>query len=362
MRRNNYNQRRNNIRDNKIRSAKSRNRRRNKNKRIIVLIMALILVISGVSIFVHSRSKSKGINAAAKEEQIKEENNNNNEKAQANKEKAANEEKKAQNEVDKGQNIISSAESYAVPANEVAQMIAGNSKNNNKEIFLTFDDGPSPNTSKILKILKEKGVHATFFVMGNNLKDNKKNQQLLKDEFESGNAIANHTLTHDYKKLYPNNRVNVPYFMKEVKDLNKMMENILGSNFDCRVLRMPGGYMSRRYYKDEGLPSLNKNLDENHITSIDWNASIGDGSSKHYTTKEIIANSARYMKEQKHMILLMHDSGAKVETVKALPKLIDFYKEKGYSFKVIKNAPIDSFKDLNTNSTKTDSNQGQKDK
>lgn len=346
--------RRKNIRDNKIRVAKIRNKkRRRKNKKIIVSIIALILVISGISIFIHSSNKSKGINATAKEQQVKEENNNKN--LDANKEKV-------NNEANNGENIISSAESYAVPANEVAQMIAGNSKNNDKEIFLTFDDGPSPNTTKILKILKEKGVHATFFVMGNNLKNNEKNQKLLKDEFESGNAIANHTLTHDYKKLYPNNRVNVSYFMKEVKDVNKMMEDILGSNFDCRVLRMPGGYMSRRYYKDEGLPSLNKNLDNAHITSIDWNASIGDGSSKHYTTKQIIANSARYMKEQKHMILLMHDAGAKVETVKALPELIDFYKEKGYSFKVIKNAPIDSFKDLPTNSTKTDSNQGQKGK
>ncbi len=61
-------------------------------------------------------------------------------------------------------NIIYAADSYAVSADEVEKMLQGKSTNTDKEIFLTFDDGPSENTREILKILKEEDVHATFLI------------------------------------------------------------------------------------------------------------------------------------------------------------------------------------------------------
>lgn len=61
-------------------------------------------------------------------------------------------------------NIIYAADSYAVSADEVEKMLEGKASNNDKEIFLTFDDGPSENTREILKILKEEDIHATFLI------------------------------------------------------------------------------------------------------------------------------------------------------------------------------------------------------
>ena len=248
-----------------------------------------------------------------------------------------------QNSIMKGGNIIYSAQKYAVPANEVQVMLDGKSTDKNKQIFLTFDDGPSHNTPQILKILKEEGVHATFFVLGSSLKGSEKSKQYLKDEIYEGNAIANHSFSHDFKKLYPHNRLDVNTFMSEINTTNSIMKNILGNDFDARVLRMPGGYMSRRYYKDPGLKELDATFKTDHITSIDWDAETGDATGRRYTPSQLLHNAIRETKGETHIILLMHDAATKKSTVEGLKALINYYKEQGYSFKVIENAPIDSF-------------------
>lgn len=64
---------------------------------------------------------------------------------------------------------------------------------NEKVIYLTFDDGPSPITNKILDILKEKDVKATFFLMGNQIKEN---EPTAKRIYNEGHSIGPHTYTH----------------------------------------------------------------------------------------------------------------------------------------------------------------------
>ena len=248
-----------------------------------------------------------------------------------------------QNSIMAGGNIIDAAQKYAVPANEVQVMLDGKLKDKNKQIFLIFDDGPSHNTPQILKILKEEGVHATFFVLGSSLKNSEKNKQYLKDTIYEGNAIANHTFSHNFKKLYPHNRLDVTTFMNEINTTNSIMKDILGSDFDSRVLRMPGGYMSRRYYKDQGLKELNATFKTNHITSIDWDAETGDATGRRYTTSQLLHNAIKETKGETHIILLMHDAATKKATVEGLRDLIQYYKSQGYAFKVIENAPVDSF-------------------
>lgn len=262
-------------------------------------------------------------------------------------------------EIVKGQNIIKSAESYAVPANEVAQILAGHSDLKTKEVFLTFDDGPSENTEKILQILRENNVHATFFILGKQLQNNEKNQQLVREEISQGNAIGNHSLTHDYKILYPNNKLDVSAVMKEIDTTSALLNEILGNNFYCGVLRLPGGYMSRSYYKDPNLVDLNKALDDQCITSIDWDAQTGDAAStKSMSIQTLVNNAMGSVKKLNQPVILMHDAAAKKETVEALPYLIKELKDQGYTFKVIENAPKSSFENIPYETT-TGSNQGQ---
>ncbi|MGL5823005.1 MAG: polysaccharide deacetylase family protein [Sarcina sp.] len=235
-------------------------------------------------------------------------------------------------------NIIYSAEKYAVPANEVQQMLDGKYPGTQKEIFLTFDDGPSmTNTPKILNILKQYGVHGTFFVVGSNI-ETEQDKAILRQELLDGNAIANHSYTHDYRKLYPGNSVSVSAFMNEMDKTNQELKSVLGSNFNARVVRMPGGYMSRAYYHDKNLPALNAAFSKDGVTSIDWSAETGDAESKPYTPQQLLDNAIKETKGQTHIVLLMHD--IKPKTVESLPSIIEYYKSQGYEFKVISNTGI----------------------
>lgn len=308
-------------------SNKVRNGKPNKYlKRRIAVAVAGIVVIAGVGFGIKSLVSNKANKealASAKEEETKKE-----------------EEKPNPTDIMPNGNIIYAADSYAVSADEVEKMLQGKSTNTDKEIFLTFDDGPSENTREILKILKEEDVHATFFDIGSALKDNKENQELLKQEIDQGNAVAGHSFSHNYKILYPGNSVDVNKFMSELNETNEIMKSVLGKNFNARVIRMPGGYMSRRYYRDPNLKALDEAFAKDNIVSIDWDAETGDATGRHYTVEQYVQNSAKNINNLNHVILLMHDAAAKKETVQALPAIIKFYKEHGYAFKVIKNTPV----------------------
>lgn len=236
-----------------------------------------------------------------------------------------------------GMNITYEADKYAVDAKDVQAMANDTYKGEGKYVFLTFDDGPSNSTEKILNTLKDKDVHGTFFVLGSSIENDSKRQEYLKEELKSGNAIANHSYSHDFKKLYPGNKLNIDYFMDEFNKTNDIMQSILGGEFDCRVLRMPGGYGTRKYYKDPSLKEFDNTLQENGIINVDWNALDGDAEGKPYSTEEMLNYVKKTSKGKNHVVILMHDAAGKEKTVKILPQIIDYYKNEGYEFKVIKN-------------------------
>ncbi|MCI2778299.1 polysaccharide deacetylase family protein [Clostridium perfringens] len=260
-------------------------------------------------------------------------------KASINEEKAEQEKviKPNPDDVMPGMNITYEADKYAVDAKDVQAMANDTYKGEGKYVFLTFDDGPSNSTEKILNTLKDKDVHGTFFVLGSSIENDSKRQEYLKEELKSGNAIANHSYSHDFKKLYPGNKLNIDYFMDEFNKTNDIMQSILGGEFDCRVLRMPGGYGTRKYYKDPSLKEFDNTLQENGIINVDWNALDGDAEGKPYSTEQMLNYVKKTSKGKNHVVILMHDAAGKEKTVEILPQIIDYYKNEGYEFKVIKN-------------------------
>ncbi|MPQ42617.1 polysaccharide deacetylase family protein [Clostridium tarantellae] len=234
-----------------------------------------------------------------------------------------------------GKNIIYASEKYAVNVNDVSKMLNGETKDREKYVFLTFDDGPSTNTDKVLDILKKENVKATFFVLGERLAEGEAAQNRLKRTISEGHAIANHSYTHSLKKLYPNNKIDVDYFMSEFNKTNDLMKEILGKDFNTRVLRLPGGYNSRVYYKDPMLGKFNKRLEKDSIVSIDWNALNGDAEGKPYSVDELINYAKKTSKNKNKIVILMHDAYGKGKTVEALPEIIKYYKDNGYAFKIM---------------------------
>ena len=97
------------------------------------------------------------------------------------------------------------------------------SKSEQKIAYLTFDDGPTLKaTPKILDILKEEDVVATFFVVGKHVKEN---PELVKRAYDEGHFIANHGYNHNNSKLYKND----DSFINEIK--NTDIE--IGNAFRC---------------------------------------------------------------------------------------------------------------------------------
>ncbi|MGL4847835.1 MAG: polysaccharide deacetylase family protein [Clostridium sp.] len=316
----------------------NRKRKKRGNYKLVIAIVALVVVVvGGTSIALANHKKSE----QTKQTDTKTDTTSTNVKKEEVKKPPVKEEvSNKYGYPQSGNNIIDSAKAYAVPANDVFDMVETAKKvNNEKEVFLTFDDGPSENTPKILKILKENDVHATFFAMGSNL-ESKQNQEYLKEAYESGNAIGNHTYSHDFHKLYPGNSVNVNVFMKEITKTDEMMRNILGDGFNTRVIRMPGGYMSRSYYHDPNLKALNTAYKDCNIVSIDWDAETGDATGNNIAPSKLISTAMKESTNEEHVILLMHDAAAKGTSVTALPDIIKYYKDHGYSFKVIENSPL----------------------
>ena len=201
-----------------------------------------------------------------------------------------------------------------------------------KIVFLTFDDGASTTvTPQILKTLDEYDVKATFFVVGNTIENGgEEAKALIKEEFDKGHAIANHSYSHDYDVLYPERSLNLNQFLADFKKTDELLKDILGENFSTRVIRCPGGYNSWN-----SMEPLEVYLQENNIVSIDWNVLNRDAEGRKKDADELIQNVTADVGDKEIVVVLMHDTYGKEETAKALPQVIQYFKDNGYEFKTL---------------------------
>lgn len=223
---------------------------------------------------------------------------------------------------------------YTYDAKKVAQKLESYDYSNDgkKIVFLTFDDGTSKtNTPEVLRILRENNVKATFFLTGSNIDNGGQTaRDLIKQEFEEGHAIANHSYSHDIKTLYPGRSLDLEAFKADFEKNDKLLKEVLGENFSTRVIRCPGGYMS---WKD--MQPLDKYLEENNMVSIDWNALNADAEGRKKNADELAQYAIKTSEGKEMVVLLMHDTYGKEETVKALPQIIKYFKDNGYEFKTL---------------------------
>ncbi|SCI76889.1 Bifunctional xylanase/deacetylase precursor [uncultured Clostridium sp.] len=304
-------------------NPKNKNRRRKVNIKRAFLLMVACLVIFGsfnkVKAYVDEAIKEKQEQKIAEQKRLAEEEK---------KRKEAEEAKKKMIGVKHG------AESYSYSAKKVEDKLKRMDYSNNGEkiVFLTFDDGTSTTvTPQILKTLKDENVKATFFLTGQNIeRGGEKAKELIKQEFEEGHAIANHSYSHDYGILYPNRVLNLESFKEDFKKTDVILKDVLGPYFSTEVIRCPGGHMSWK-----GMQPLDKYLDENGIASIDWNALSGDAEGKKKNPQELYDYAVKTSAGKDMVVILMHDTYGKENTAKALPQIIKYYKDNGYKFKVL---------------------------
>ncbi len=192
------------------------------------------------------------------------------------------------------------------------------------KIALTFDDGPSPEwTPKILDILKEKGVHATFFIIGEN---GIANPRLVQRTLAEGHDLGNHTFTHPNLGETPDSVAGV-----EINATQRLIEALTGRS--TRLFRPP-------YFGDaeptsaeeiaplevaEKLGYLTVGL---RVDPDDWQKPTPD-----QIVERVLAQATDPDPEKRGQIVLLHDAGGdRSSTVAALPRLIDALRAKGLDF------------------------------
>lgn len=200
-----------------------------------------------------------------------------------------------------------------------------------KTIYLTFDDGPSYLTEKVLDILKEENVPATFFVISSQID---KYSDIVKRMREENHTVALHSNTHNYSYIYSSD---VNYF-NDLEAIRTKVYNIIGTK--PRIIRLPGGSSNTvsKKYNQGIITRITNKLTENDFYYFDWNIDSEDASGK--LSKECIFQNVVNKIHSGTNIVLMHDAATKTTTVEALKDIIDYAKANGYTFsKITKNTP-----------------------
>jgi peptidoglycan/xylan/chitin deacetylase (PgdA/CDA1 family) len=201
---------------------------------------------------------------------------------------------------------------YLVKTPEVIKPLASdlvwNFDRNKRDLYITFDDGPTPDiTLEILDILRAFNASATFFCIGGNIKRWPGNFGAIVNE---GHSIGNHTWNHmsgweysDYS--YYRNVLECAQFVKS------------------NLFRPPYGRITRSQVK--GLKNRYK-LIMWDVLSADWS----EGTTPEKCYENVIRNS------RSGSIIVFHDSDkAKRNMLHALPKALKHWTEEGYSFQSI---------------------------
>ena len=194
-----------------------------------------------------------------------------------------------------------------------------------KKLALTFDDGPSAEwTPKILDILKAKGVHATFFIIGEN---GAANPRLVQRALAEGHDLGNHTFTHPNLGETPDSVAGI-----ELNATQRLIEALTGHS--TRLFRPP--------YFGDAEPSTAQEIAPMEVAEHlgyltvglkvdpdDWQAKVTPDE----IVKTVVAEATNPDPEKRGQVILLHDGGGeRWRTVEALPRIIDTMRGKDYEF------------------------------
>ncbi len=193
-----------------------------------------------------------------------------------------------------------------------------------KTVCLTFDDGPSENTDKILDILNQYSVKATFFVVGQEDATSIERMQRIVKE---GHTIGFHSYSHSYSLVYSS----IDSYIDDVTKIHSLVFDATG--IDSIYYRFPGG--SANSLIDMDIKECIDYLDKKNYEYFDWNVSSGDASSSMVSVDQIMSNIFKDIYKMNTAIVLMHDPASKTTTVEALPKIIERLQTEGFTIKAI---------------------------
>ena len=204
---------------------------------------------------------------------------------------------------------------------EVIKKIGSDKQSNEKVVYLTFDDGPSENTKKIMDILAKYDAKATFFVTGRNQDYN----YLIKDAYNAGHTIALHTYSHEYSTVY----ASVDAYFDDLNKVGQMVKKEIG--FVPHYIRFPGGSSNTisKQYCSRIMSVLTKAVSDQGYKYFDWNVSSGDAGGT-TSTSEVYNNVISGIQSHDISVVLQHD--IKLFSVNAVEDIIVWGLANGYTF------------------------------
>lgn len=191
-----------------------------------------------------------------------------------------------------------------------------------KIVYLTFDDGPTPDiTSWTLELLKEYNAKATFFCIGENISEN---PELYLDILRHDHSIGNHTQNH-----LNGWHTDIKMYMENVDFCDKAMSELDFNNENSvKLFRPPYGKLKRQQFQQ--LQQKGYKIIMWDILSADFDTQI----SPEQCTKNVLKNI------RPGSIIIFHDSIKASTNLKfALPKTLNYLKKNGYEMQAIKFAP-----------------------
>ncbi len=193
-------------------------------------------------------------------------------------------------------------------------------QDNEKVVYLTFDDGPSNLTPKVLDLLDSYHAKATFFVV---CKNNEEYVEYLSEIVSRGHTLALHSYSHNYNEIYASKDA----FLRDYEKVyDWVVEN---TGYTPSLFRFPGGSNNGSSYV---VNSIIDEMEERGFQYFDWNVSSGDGSEL-TTTENIIDNVCNNVGTPEHPVVLMHDGRGKNATLAALPTVLEYLSDNGYEFR-----------------------------
>ena len=207
------------------------------------------------------------------------------------------------------------------PYSKVKCEVLSGEENKEKVVYLTFDDGPGGKaTCKVLDVLKENEVPATFFIIGQQISGQEDIILRMKNE---GHSIGLHSFTHERNNLYCSNEG----FISEMKKCQDALFEVTGEYYT--ILRFPFGSNNSTYKLTK---SMADTVHCNNFKIYDWTQDTLDGANPNSSPGTILN---RAISSDDTVVVLMHTSNINMNSANALPAIINYYKSQGYTFKKI---------------------------
>lgn len=190
-------------------------------------------------------------------------------------------------------------------------------KSSEKCVYLTFDDGPSTVvTGRVLDILKQENVKATFFVVSDRVAGR---EDILRRIGAEGHTLGVHSATHDYHEIYASDEA----LLKDIATCENIITRVTG--IKPHVYRFPGGGSRDKARHTQLVQNLGYQV-------VGWNAVCGDEEIPCASAETLVQETVKTSQGKSPVVLLLHDSATHKATAEALPRIIAFYREQGYTF------------------------------